>query len=394
MNRSQGSQAPIRALPTRPPQHGRSPRESPEDHRVWPSRQAGTQRPRGADPPKVTQRIAARAAGRGGSGARSWALRRRPRWAPHLRAVPASWASRPDGGPAGGSGRARRLARAPGLPGASALPHPTPRPSCRISSAWRRRFGRAAAQGGRGGRRRRFRTGCFRPATSPGLRAGALRAGALGAGAPAQAHSAQAHSEDAVTAARCRAALTPRCRPLRAAWSGRRAARAPARAVVLASRGSASPGGRCGGEAAAALPRGPPTRPAPPRPSLSPAAPAAQRSPAARHPSHARPRRRRRPAGRGCPPGRPPPGAPGAHAAGAAHRRGPDGPRCRPARRRRRPALEARGRWWSARRTRRRALGRRDAQGTRAAPRATPRSREDPPRPRRGRAPARGRERR
>lgn len=36
MNRSQGSQAPIRALPTRPPQHGRSPRESPEDHRAWP----------------------------------------------------------------------------------------------------------------------------------------------------------------------------------------------------------------------------------------------------------------------------------------------------------------------------------------------------------------------
>ena len=36
MNRSQGSQPPIRALPTRAPQHGSSPRKSLEDHRVWP----------------------------------------------------------------------------------------------------------------------------------------------------------------------------------------------------------------------------------------------------------------------------------------------------------------------------------------------------------------------
>ena len=145
MNRSQGSQPPIRALPTRAPQHGSSPRKSLEDHRVWPppltSAEAEAQRRRPARGHPANRGPSCRVRG---SGARSGS----PGPAADGRCIFAQvpGASRPDGGPVGGlPGRPRRAyagVRAPPGPRPS---HPIPRPSCRISSAWRCRFGSPAA---------------------------------------------------------------------------------------------------------------------------------------------------------------------------------------------------------------------------------------------------------
>lgn len=288
--------------------------------------------------------------------------------APPLKSPGLPGASRPDGGPVGGlPGRARRACAGARPPPGPRPSHPIPRPSCRISSAWRRRFGsQAAAEGGRGGRRRRFRTGCFRPATSPG------------AARRRTPRSAHAHPGRAAA---------PGVHPVPAAGGGASAAGPRARSRQGRRPRPAGPGGslggRFGGEAAAARSPGPPDlvsapggpgglAPRPPRP-RRPARPAG----GARHLSHARPRRQcRRPVG-GCLPGRPALSA--RNVAGAARRRGPDGRGCRPARLRR-PALETRGRRWSARCTRRRALGAgRDAKGTRASPRATPAEPGGPP---------------
>ena len=187
--------------------------------------------------------------------------------APSLKSPGPPGASRPDGGPVGGlPGRPRRACAGVRAPLGPRPSHPIPRPSCRISSAWRCRFGSpAAAKDGRCGRRRRVRTGFFRPATSPGaVRRRTPRS--------AQAHIRAAPPREALTPSRPRVSL--------------HAPRPPVSAVVPASL---TPGwslnGRFGGEAErGTLARATARFPVPPvlvsPPGGAPSSPPGSRSPA------------------------------------------------------------------------------------------------------------------